>query len=50
MQRKNVINLFNNRNYRDFILGFSNPIFGEPNINNSTFGRRALKLSAGWRF
>lgn len=48
--RFDVINVFNRKNYRNFILGFNNPLFGEPNPNSSTFGLRSLKLSAGWRF
>ena len=48
--RIDVINLFNHSNYRNFILGFNNAQFGEPNLNSSTFGRRSMKLSAGWRF
>lgn len=48
--RLDVINLFNNSNYRNFVLGFNNAEFGQPNLNSSTFGRRSVKLSAGWRF
>ena len=48
--RFDAINVFNRKNYRNFILGFNNPLFGEPNPNSSTFGLRSLKLSAGWRF
>jgi outer membrane receptor protein involved in Fe transport len=48
--RADVINLFNHSNYRNFVLGLSNPDHGTPNFNSSTFGRRAVKLSAGWRF
>lgn len=48
--RLDVLNLFNHSNYSNFILGFSNPEFGQPNLNSSTFGRRTVKLSAGWRF
>lgn len=48
--RADVINLFNSSNYRNFILGHDNADFGEVNPNSSTFGRRSVKLSAGWRF
>jgi outer membrane receptor protein involved in Fe transport len=48
--RFDVDNLFNRKNYRNFILGYTNAEFGQPNVNSSTIGLRSLKLSAGWRF
>lgn len=48
--RADVINLFNHSNYRDFIFDIGSPEHGTPNFNSSTFGRRSVKLSAGWRF
>ncbi|NMH61490.1 TonB-dependent receptor [Alteromonas ponticola] len=48
--RLDISNLFNHSNYRDFILGDNSDEFGDPNLNSSTYGRRMVKLSAGWRF
>ncbi len=48
--RADIVNLFNHSNYHSFILGYNNADFGAPNFNSATFGRRSVKLSAGWRF